>query len=137
MVLNLVSLVSTFTSLSTEVLPPFKVLTRRSEDPTASSPLTYREMALAVAAATTLRDAEAIARSQFEVIRNAITGAPKGKFIQLAIFDHEFTSKPAKAPIVTLSFKDWRNPEPDLRFPQRDGAGPASSARPPVGSSPP
>ncbi len=123
--------------LTTEVLPAFKVLSRRSEDPTPASPLTYREMALTVATTTSLRDAEAIARSQFEVIRNAIAGAPKGKFIQLAVFDHEFSGKPSKAPIVTLAFKDWRNPEPDLRFPQRDGPGPASSARPPAGSQPP
>jgi hypothetical protein len=118
--------VSASAELQTEVLPLFKVLSRRSEDPTPSSPLTYREMALTVASTTSLRDAEAIARAQFEIIRNAISGAPKGKFIQLAVFDHEFTGKPSRAPIVTLSFKDWRNVEPDLRFPQRDGAGPTS-----------
>ncbi len=128
--------VSASAELPTEVLPLFKVLSRRSEDPTPTSPLTYREMALTVASTTSLRDAEAIARAQFEIIRNAISGAPKGKFIQLAVFDHEFTGKPSRAPIVTLSFKDWRNVEPDLRFPQRDGAGP-TSVRSSVTSMPP
>ncbi|NUP09822.1 MAG: hypothetical protein HOW73_27565 [Polyangiaceae bacterium] len=116
------SSVSATAEVPTEVLPSFKVMSRRSEDPTPSSPLTYREMAVSVATTTTLRDAEAIARAQFEVLRNAISGAPKGKYIQLAVFDHEFSGKPQKVPLVTLSFRDWRNPEPELRFPQRDGS---------------
>jgi len=115
----------------TEVLPACKVLSRRSEDPTPSSPLTYREMAMAVAETTSLRDAEAIARAQYEVVRNALAGAPKGKFIQLAVFDHEFSGKPKRVPIVTLAFKDWRDEEPVIAFPQRDGvATRRSSERP-------
>ncbi len=122
--------------IPTEVLPAHKVLSRRSEDPTPSSPLTYREMALSVADTTSLRDAEAIARAQFEVVRNALAGAPKGKFIQLAVFDHEFTGKPKKVPIVTLAFKDWRDQEPVIAFPQRDGvATRRSSERPATAAS--
>lgn len=121
--------VSPTADVPTEVLPAFKILSRRNEDPTPSSPLTYREMAFMVASTTSLRDAEAIARAQFEVVRNSLSGAPKGKFIQLAVFDHEFTTKPKKPPIVTLAFKDWRDQEPDVRFPLRDGA---QSQRPPA-----
>jgi hypothetical protein len=111
----------TTADVATEVLPGFKVLARRNEDPTPASPLTYREMAIAVADTTSLKDAEAIARAQYEILRNAISGAPKGKFIQLAVFDHEFTGKPKKPPIVLLTFKDWRDREPDIRHPDRDG----------------
>ncbi len=115
------SQVSATADVPTEVLPAFRVLSRRNEDPTPASPLTYREMAIAVAETTSLRDAEAIARAQYEVVRNSVAGAPKGKFIQLAVFDHEFTGKPKKPPLVTLAFKDWRDAEPVLAFPLRDG----------------
>ena len=107
--------------LATEILPGFKVLARRNEDPTPTSPLTYREMTIAIGSGVSLKDAEAIARAEYEVLRNAISGAPKGKFIQLAVFDHEFTAKPKKPPVVLLSFKDWRDKEPDVRYPDRDG----------------
>ncbi len=124
--------VSPTSDVPTEVLPSFTVLTKRAEDPTTSSPLTYREMALSVAPTTSLKEAEAIARSQFEILRNALSGAPKGKFIQLAVFDHEFSARPKHAPIVTLAYRDWRNAEPELRFPMRDG--PSPSVAPPAGA---
>lgn len=106
--------------VTTEVLPRFKILSERSEAPTASSPLTYREMAFAVSDATSYKDAEAIVRAQFEVVRAALRNAPKGQFITLAVFDHEFDGKPRRLPLATLSFKDWRDPEPVVRFPLRD-----------------
>lgn len=102
---------------TTEVLPPFKVVFRRSEEPTPAAPITYRELAYAVAEGTSVRDAESVARAQLEVIQNAISGAPKGKFIQLAVFDHEFKGRPARPPLVTLAFKDWRGSEPAIDYP--------------------
>ena len=101
----------------TEVLPPFKVVFRRSEEPTPAAPITYRELAYAVAEGTSVRDAESVARAQLEVIQNAISGAPKGKFIQLAVFDHEFKGRPSRPPLVTLAFKDWRGSEPTIDYP--------------------
>ncbi len=115
------------TEVSTEVLPHFRVVSERSQAPTDSSPITYREMALAVAEGTTESDAEAIARAECEVVRASLRGVPTGQFIQLAIFDHEFDTKPKRAPIVTLTFKDWqrvdgREAEPIIRFPLRERA---------------
>ncbi|MFO0547405.1 MAG: hypothetical protein U0271_03400 [Polyangiaceae bacterium] len=114
----------------TEVLPAFKILSRRSQDPTPQSPLTYREMALMVAESTSLRDAEAILRAQFEVLRNSLSGAPAGKFIQLAVFDHEFAGRPKRPPLATLAFKDWRTSEPELAFPAKDAPIPPSAPHP-------
>ena len=113
----------------TQILGEFKIASRRNEDPTPSSPLTYRELGIVVPSTTTLADAEAIARAQLTIVQNAIGGAPKGRFVQLAIFDYEFSGKPSKGPpIVTLTYKDWRGETPEVRFPKRDGvvAGPSS-----------
>ena len=125
----------------TQVLSAFKVVSRRSEDPTPASPLTYRELSISVPDGTSLADAEAIASAQLMMIRNAISGAPKGQFIQLAIFDYEYTVKPNKGPpLLTLTFKDWRGTEPELRYPKRDGvmtAGPSSLPPRMITSAPP
>jgi hypothetical protein len=120
--------------VSTEVLPRFRILSERSEAPTSSSPLTYREMAFGVAETTSTKDAEAIVRAQFEVVRASLRNAPKGQFIALAVFDHEFDGKPKRLPLATLSFKDWRDPEPVVRFPLRDAR---SSTNAPPPSEPP
>jgi hypothetical protein len=113
----------------TQILGEFKIVARRNEDPTPSSPLTYREVGIVVPPTTSLADAEAIARAQLTIVQNAIGGAPKGRYVQLAIFDYEYSGKPSKGPpILTLTFKDWRGDAPDVRFPKRDGvtAGPSS-----------
>ena len=106
--------------VSTEVLPRFRIIAERAESPTASSPLNYREMVFAVAESTSYEDAGAIVRAQFEVVRASLHAAPKGQFITLAVFDHEFDGKPRRLPLATLSFKDWRDSEPQIRFPLRD-----------------
>jgi hypothetical protein len=113
----------------TQILGEFRIASRRNEDPTPSSPLTYRELGIVVPQATTLADAEAIARAQLNIVQNAIGGAPKGRYVQLAIFDYEYSGKPSKGPpILTLTYKDWRGETPEVRFPKRDGvvAGPSS-----------
>ena len=91
----------------TEVIPRFRVVSERSQAPSDSSPITYREMALAVAEGTSEGDAEAIARAECEVMRASLRGLA-GQFIQLAIFDHEFSGKPKRPPLAALTFKDWQ-----------------------------
>ena len=106
------------------------MLSTRSDDPTASSPLTYREVALAVASTTSTEDAVALARSEFDRVIGSLRATPTGKFIQIAVFDHTFEAKPQRPPIVVVSFKDWRSSEPDFRFPLRDGPSARMSLAP-------
>jgi hypothetical protein len=116
----------------TQILGEFRIASRRNEDPTPSSPLTYRELGIVVPESTTLADAEAIARAQLTIVQNAIGGAPKGQFVQLAVFDYEYSGKPSKGPpILTLTYKDWRGDTPEVRFPKRDGVTAGPSSMPP------
>ncbi|MFO0618168.1 MAG: hypothetical protein U0414_36585 [Polyangiaceae bacterium] len=102
--------------VTTQILPPFKILTERTQLPNDTSPIHYKEVALAVESGTSERDAEAILRAQFELIRASLRDAPAGQFIQLAVFDHAFQGRPLRPPMVTLSFKDWRDKEPAISF---------------------
>jgi hypothetical protein len=56
---------------------------------------------------------------------------PPGKFFNLAIFDHSWSSQPQRPPIATLQWKDWRG-EPMIEFPQvSPPARPLSEVPPP------
>lgn len=119
---------------------PFTVVAKRSEEPTSSSPLTYREVAYAIAAGTTEDQAEEFVRACFEGIKQELASTAPGKLITLAAFDHTFDKKPQRPPLVTLTWKDWKNTEPELRFPARSGSSmpPPSLGLPPkITSMPP
>jgi len=103
-------------------LPAYRVLTERSQEPTAASPITYREMAFALLNDATEATAEQFIRNQFAQVRNELVLAPPGKLVNLAVFDHVFEKKPLRPPLVTLVWKDWKNPEPEIRFPMRPGS---------------
>jgi len=106
---------------STATLPG-KVLQRRAEEPGARSPLTYREIAIAVADTTPEPVAVDIARAHLAAMQAELASAPPGRFVQLAVFDHEWSGRPERAPIVKLTWKDWRG-EPELKV---ASAGPVS-----------
>jgi len=103
-------------------LPAYRVLTERSQEPTDASPITYREMAFALLRDATEATAEQFIRGQFEQVRKELVLAPPGKLVNLAVFDHVFDKKPLRPPLVTLVWKDWKNPEPEVRFPTRPGS---------------
>lgn len=101
-------------------LPATKLLSSREQEPTESSPLTYREYAFAVPAGTTDQVAADVLRAQLRIIESHIGHAKQGKLVNLACFDIEFTGKPPKAPLATLTWKDWKG-EPVVGFPRRSG----------------
>ncbi|HEY4157703.1 MAG TPA: hypothetical protein VGM29_06380 [Polyangiaceae bacterium] len=97
-------------------VPGFQVIRERAEEPRAESPITYRELALAVELHTTRSEAEALLWAQYRQLAATIAARTPGKFIQLAIFDHTFKKKPERPPLATLAWKDWRG-DPVLAFP--------------------
>lgn len=101
---------------------PGKILLRRAEEPGARSPLTYRELAIAVADSTPEPVAVDIARAHLAALQAELAPAPPGRFVQLAVFDHEWTGRPERGPVVKLTWKDWRG-EPELKV---ASAGPVS-----------
>ncbi len=103
------------------------LLSQRDEEPSERSPLVYRERTWVVPPGTT-EDASALAlRGELYGLQQQLAGRPDGKFVNLAVFDHAWTDRPLRAPLVTLQWKDWRG-EPDVAFPARARAARASEA---------
>jgi hypothetical protein len=107
-------------------LPPVKLVASREQDPNDSSPLTYREYAFAVAEGTSEEVAADVLRAQLRLVEAHIATAKMGKLVNLAVFDVEFTGKPPRPPVATLTWKDWKG-DPVVAFPKQGGA----SSKPP------
>lgn len=125
-------------------LPSYTLVNEREDNPSERSPLSYREIVYAVAPGTSDDDAKRLILDRFESVRQSLEQAGRGKLINLAIFDHVFQGRPQRRPLVTLTWKDWKNESPEVQFPARDGvsvpppavtAGP-SLAPPPAVSAP-
>ena len=97
-------------------VPEHQLFKSREEEPTEKSPITYREHVYAVKPGTSDSEAEMLLWTRFAEVAHSIEDRPAGKFIQLAAFDHVFDKKPARPPLATLAWKDWRG-EPTLKFP--------------------
>jgi hypothetical protein len=115
-------------------LPLPELLFQRSEDPSASSPLTYREAAWAVPEGTSIAAAVRLLAGMFEGVRAALAGVKPGKLVYMAIFDHRFVGKPTRPPLATLTWKDWKDQGqgPEIR---RQGEPRTSFQPPPMTSS--
>lgn len=84
------------------------VVSKRDEDPSASSPLLYRERGYFSPNASTAAMAEQALRAELAILRSEIDPTRRGIFISLALFDHYFEGKPQRGPVATLQWKDWR-----------------------------
>jgi hypothetical protein len=93
----------------------FEVIRAREEAPTADNPIAYRELALATEPGLGREAAELMVLTALDEARRALPTAG-GRYVQIALFDHKFDKRPARAPLVTLSWKDWKG-EPVLEFP--------------------
>jgi hypothetical protein len=100
-----------------EPLPVPTVLFERDEEPSAERPIAYRERVFAVPSGTTRERAEALARQSFAAIKRALNARPRGRFVSIAVFDEEFSSRPSQPPLVVLEWKDWRG-EPTVQYPE-------------------
>ncbi|MAQ19221.1 MAG: hypothetical protein CMN30_31025 [Sandaracinus sp.] len=81
----------------------------RDAEPSPENPLTYRERSYTVAAGTSADDAEAVARERLAAVQASVAERPRGKFIVIAVFDHAWSQRPERPPLVTLNFKDWQD----------------------------
>ncbi len=116
-------------SAAMDMPPPSSVLRKRQEEPSAESPITYREIAYVVAPGVTRGSVEALLWAAFRDISRELAGRSEQKFVQLAVFDHQFDKRPERAPLGTLAWKDWRG-NPVLTFPLFDGTQPARASMP-------
>ena len=102
-------------SIESVKAPDFTLVRKREEEPRPDAPITYREYAYAVDPGTDRKAAEVLLWQRFRELSQQIAGRPKGKFIQLAVFDHVFEKRPLRAPIASLAWKDWRG-DPVVQF---------------------
>jgi hypothetical protein len=109
--------------------PPSSVLRKRQEEPSAQSPIIYREVAYVVDPGVTRGSVEALLWAAFRDLSRELAGRAEQKFVQLAVFDHKFDKRPERAPLGTLAWKDWRG-NPVLTFPLFDGTQPARASVP-------
>ncbi len=98
-------------------------------------PLVYRERTYVVSPGTSLEVVEAILLARFGELALELSDRPKGKLLNMAAFDHAWSERPLRPPLLTLQWKDWRG-DPIVTQPgqARPSAPPASPADP---SSPP
>ena len=109
------------------VAPPparhdLEVLITRDEDPTPDNPLTYRERAYLIPKGMTVSEAEAGLRFTLADLQTKLAATPRGKFVNLAAFDHRWVDQPQRPPLVVLEWRDWRG-EPAVDYPAAERAG--------------
>lgn len=83
------------------------LLSQRDIDPTPDSPLLYRERSYAVSPNIDASVAEQQLKNAFEMLRASLATKPRGKYLNLAVFDHVWKAQPERPPLVTLQWKDW------------------------------
>lgn len=84
------------------------LLTTRDLEPTASSPLTYRERAYVLAGKADRVRLEVLLQAELAQIRRELAGHPRGQFVRLGVFMEPFEGAPSRPPYATLEWKDWR-----------------------------
>lgn len=110
-------------------LPGYSLLSERRENPTAENPLLYRERTYVMSQGATAEQVEEVLRAEFKSLREELAAQPKGKLLNLAVFDHKWSGRPSAAPLLTLQWKDWRG-EPELIRPRRSSLPPRGSLTP-------
>ncbi|HEX7477991.1 MAG TPA: GAF domain-containing protein [Polyangiales bacterium] len=112
---------------TTPTPPHLDLLLTRDEQPTPQNPLTYRERAYLIPRGMTVTEAEAALRFVLADLQRKIEQAPRGKFVNLAAFDHRWTEAPERPPLIVLEWRDWRG-EPAVEYPaaERSSTAPGS-----------
>jgi hypothetical protein len=87
---------------------PWKLSKQRDQSPTAENPLWYRERIYTVPEGTGADVAERIALGRVSELKRLLENQPPGKFLNIAVFDHEWAERPVRPPVVTAMFKDWQ-----------------------------
>lgn len=94
--------------VQSEVPSMMVTLGHRDEEPSAESPLSYRERSYFWQPPADRDEVERALRAELATLRKGLTDRPRGQYVNLAVFDHAFQDKPAKPPVATLQWKDWR-----------------------------
>lgn len=105
-----------------------ELLSARDLDPTAQSPLTYRERAYVLSGKADRIRLEVLLQAELACIRRELAGRARGQFVRLGVFHDAFQGTPERPPLATLEWKDWRG---RAVFQLIDESGPSPSAEAP------
>lgn len=107
------------------------LLFTRNEEPTPDNPLTYRERAYSIPPGMSVSEAEAKLRFTLADLQEQLKATGRGRFINLAAFDHRWVEQPERPPLVVLEWRDWRG-EPLVDYPaaEQNAAAPRVHAEP-------
>jgi hypothetical protein len=100
-------------------LPPYKIFFSRDEDKGKAMNLTYRERLFVVDPSTSISEVTTLLEYYWEKLKNEIAKFEKGKFINLAVFDHKYKKRAKRPAIAVLKWKDWLGDEPEISYPLR------------------
>lgn len=115
--------------LSLSLIDPPRLLYERSHEPSEDSPILYRERAYLVDNLQSDEELEEQLQAELAAIREDLLDRDASKYVQLALFDHEFEEQPSSPPVATLSWKDWHGrSEVWVRGIRRSSAPPADDA---------
>jgi hypothetical protein len=93
-----------------------ELMLSRDVEPGPENPLTYRERAYLIPKGMTVSEAEAALRFALSHLQKEFENAPRGRFVNLAAFDHDWIDRPQRPPLVALEWRDWRG-EPLVDYP--------------------
>jgi len=103
------------------------VISQRDEEPSAPSPLLYRERCFFSPTMNDKNVAQLALQRELATLRAVLNPAQRGVFVSLALFDHYYQGKPSRGPIATLQWKDWRG-EPVFAWHSLEAAPPMPGA---------
>jgi len=95
------------------------LLASRDEEPSASSPIHFRERMYAVPLPLETGTGEKLATQLLRRVQKELSERRGAKYVRIEIFDHVWKSSPKRAAVVRLEWKDW-NPSIDIEFPQEE-----------------
>jgi hypothetical protein len=95
------------------------LLASRDEQPSASSPIHFRERMFAVPVPLPTGTGEKLAAKLLRRVQDEIKEEREAKFVRIEIFDHIWKDKPEHPAVVRLEWKDW-NDTIDIEFPLED-----------------
>jgi hypothetical protein len=98
-----------------------ELMLSRDVEPGPENPLTYRERAYLIPKGMSVSEAEAALRFALAHLQREFEGSPKGRFVNLAAFDHDWIDRPMRPPLVSLEWRDWRG-EPLVDYPAAEQA---------------
>ncbi len=114
----------------------WRLLSKRDRDPSEDNPLRYRERIYVVPEGSEAAAVERFLRERFQEVRATLEGGAPGRFVNLVAFDHAWTGRPSRPPLLILQWKDWRG-APVLQKPTQPPADAPSTSAPKASAPPP